>query len=132
MIQVVGAALFRENKLLACRRATGKNLEGFWEFPGGKIEPNEDSRSALRRELKEELSINATIISRLTTAQNEERDIKLEVFLVESADTPLISGSHDALLWLSFDQIRDIAWAPLDLPTVDYLGKNGARYLWGK
>ena len=132
MIQVVGAALFREKKLLACRRASGNNLEGFWEFPGGKIEPFEDSRSALSRELKEELSIDATIISRLTSVQNEEMNIELEVFLVESADTPSISSSHDAFLWLSLDQIRDIAWAPLDLPTVDYLGKNEARYLWGK
>jgi 8-oxo-dGTP diphosphatase len=43
--------------LLACR-PEGKPYPGYWEFPGGKIEPGEDPRAALDRELKEELGID--------------------------------------------------------------------------
>lgn len=54
---VAGALVTPDLKVLLSRRPEGKNLAGFWEFPGGKIEPDETPRDALCRELKEELNI---------------------------------------------------------------------------
>src|SRR5512142_2608430 len=48
-------------RVLLSRRKRGTHLEGLWEFPGGKVEPGEDPRDALVRELREELGIEATV-----------------------------------------------------------------------
>ncbi len=54
---VVAGIVIEGGKVLLSRRKAGTHLEGKWEFPGGKVEPSEDPRAALRRELREELGI---------------------------------------------------------------------------
>jgi len=61
-IEVVGAIIINNNKLLAAQRAAGRSLGTLWEFPGGKIEPNESSKDALKRELSEEFGAKSTIL----------------------------------------------------------------------
>lgn len=51
-INVVGAVLVKDNKILCCQRGPGRNLAHLWEFPGGKIETGETKMEALSRELK--------------------------------------------------------------------------------
>jgi 8-oxo-dGTP diphosphatase len=58
---VTAAIIVRGSNVLVTRRKPGTHLEGVWEFPGGKLEPNEDPRDGLARELKEELGIDAFI-----------------------------------------------------------------------
>ena len=53
-INVVGAAIVKDGKVLCAQRGEGRSLAGFWEFPGGKIEPHETARQALHREIEEE------------------------------------------------------------------------------
>ena len=55
MIRVVCGIIYKDDKILLTRRKKGKSLEGFWEFPGGKVEKEETDTVALKRELKEEL-----------------------------------------------------------------------------
>lgn len=61
MILVVAAVLIEEGKVLLTQRKAGSHLAGKWEFPGGKIEEGEDPRAALRRELAEEVGIDADV-----------------------------------------------------------------------
>ena len=61
LIDVVGAAIVRDGKVLCARRGNGKSLAGYWEFPGGKVKPGESRREALRREIEEELLCEVTI-----------------------------------------------------------------------
>ena len=65
-IEVVAAIIKQEDKILIARRKKGKHLEFKWEYPGGKLENNEEENDALKRELKEEFSIEATIGRYLT------------------------------------------------------------------
>lgn len=58
---VVAAVLIEGGKVLLSRRKEGTHLAGLWEFPGGKVEPGEDPRVALRRELAEELGVDAIV-----------------------------------------------------------------------
>jgi 8-oxo-dGTP diphosphatase len=58
---VAAGILIESGKVLLSRRKEGSHLAGMWEFPGGKAEPGEDPRAALRRELEEELGIQARI-----------------------------------------------------------------------
>jgi len=58
---VVAGLLFRKDKLLICQRSAQGRFPNQWEFPGGKVEPGEHPSDALRRELTEELGIDAEI-----------------------------------------------------------------------
>src|SRR5205085_176744 len=59
--QVVAGLIFKDAKVLVCQRTRHQTMPLKWEFPGGKIEEGEQPRDALRRELEEELGINASI-----------------------------------------------------------------------
>jgi 8-oxo-dGTP diphosphatase len=58
---VVAGLIVRDGHVLACQRRFEGRHPGKWEFPGGKVEPGESLAEALRRELMEELSIDAQI-----------------------------------------------------------------------
>ena len=58
--EVVAAVIERPGEFLLAQRPAGKPYPGYWEFPGGKIEPGEDPRAALVRELREELGIEVS------------------------------------------------------------------------
>jgi 8-oxo-dGTP diphosphatase len=60
-VLVAAAIVIEGDRVLLSRRKAGTHLAGAWEFPGGKVEPGEDPRAALRRELREELGVEATI-----------------------------------------------------------------------
>jgi 8-oxo-dGTP diphosphatase len=64
-MKVVAAVIKRDGRVLICQRKTGRRHGGKWEFPGGKVEPGEDLKSALKRELLEELGISAVIGDRI-------------------------------------------------------------------
>ena len=59
-MHVVAAIIVRDESVLICQRRAGQPYGGKWEFPGGKVEPGEELRAALERELVEELAITAT------------------------------------------------------------------------
>jgi 8-oxo-dGTP diphosphatase len=59
-MHVVAAIIVRDESVLICQRKAGQQYAGKWEFPGGKVEPGEELRAALERELLEELAIAAT------------------------------------------------------------------------
>jgi 8-oxo-dGTP diphosphatase len=56
-IEVVAAILWQDGRFLAVKRPEGKPMAGFWEFPGGKVEPGEPLEAAVVRELAEELDV---------------------------------------------------------------------------
>jgi 8-oxo-dGTP diphosphatase len=70
MKQVVAAIIIREEKILICQRAEDQAMPLKWEFPGGKVERDEDLKDALRRELEEELGIDAVIGRKIAAIQH--------------------------------------------------------------
>ena len=68
IINVVGAAIVRNGKVLCAQRGEGKSLAGFWEFPGGKIEPHETAREALHREIEEEVLCEVEVADEVCTS----------------------------------------------------------------
>ncbi len=60
-MQVVAAVIERDGKILIGQRKRGGRHPLKWDFPGGKVEPNEDPRAALARELREELGVQARL-----------------------------------------------------------------------
>ncbi len=71
MKRVVAALIFNGDQILACQRTRHQPMPLKWEFPGDKIEEGEQPRDALRRELEEELGIEASIGDEVARIQHE-------------------------------------------------------------
>ncbi len=71
MKRVVAALIVNDGRILACQRTRHQVMPLKWEFPGGKIEEGEQPRDALRRELEEELGIEATIGDEVVRIQHD-------------------------------------------------------------
>src|SRR5882724_7952737 len=85
MKRVVAALILKNDKILACQRTRHQTMPLKWEFPGGKIEDGEQPRDALRRELDEELGIQAEIgdeVSRIRHEYPNGGSVELRFFTV--------------------------------------------------
>lgn len=122
-IEVVGAVIVRDGRVFAARRGTGKPMAGYWEFPGGKVEPGEGQREALARELREELLIDVNVGEHLTTATDNSGSVIIELatYLCEvTSESPMLT-EHAEARWVEPADLRQLDWAPADIPTVDLL-----------
>ena len=112
--QVVAALILRDDKLLVCQRTRHQSMPLKWEFPGGKVEPGEDTQDALYRELEEELGIKAAIGPHVTTIRhtyNGGAAFELHFFLVQE-----FAGEIQNRIF------REVRWAQRsELPHFDFL-----------
>ena len=122
-IEVTAAIIKSGEKILAARRASHKDQPGFWEFPGGKIEPTETAEDCLVRELQEELGICAKIERYFASSTHEYPNniINLHAYLVGCFEGEIQLRDHDKILWVPTDQIGKLKWAPADIPFVNKL-----------
>lgn len=125
MIEVVAGVLTQpDGRVLVCRRAPDRSAAGQWEFPGGKLEPGESAEEALRRELQEELGVDAVVggLINRTVTRVDSLDIDLATYRVPWVGPgPTSSTDHDELRWLSPTDLSSLRWATPDLPTVRVL-----------
>jgi len=131
LVLVVAAALVdTDNRVLIAERPPGKALAGLWEFPGGKIEPDESPEQALIRELREELGIEvkAACLAPLTFASHAYDDFHLlmPLYICRKWQGFVQAREGQALKWVSPKALRGYpmppADAPLIPPLVDLLG----------
>ncbi len=129
------ALIGREGRWFLQRRdSASKVLPGLWEFPGGKLELDEDPPSALRRELREELGWEPSRIQPLPVFSdvNLERELRLHPFVCEG---PGRLGTDLAWGWFTLPEARrlplppasrallDISSLPVPQGRMDLLGK---------
>jgi 8-oxo-dGTP diphosphatase len=97
-----------------------------WEFPGGKVEPDETPEAALHRELGEELGIGVRLGAELASPQQSgwplNERASMRVWFAEIADgEPRPLEDHDELAWVSIlesEEALSLPWIPADLPIV--------------
>ena len=119
MTILVAAAVIQKNgKFLIAKRASHKHLAGFWEFPGGKIEPNESAEDCLIRELYEELRIKVKIVHFLAKNIHDygTMRISLSAYLCSFVDGDFTLVDHDEIRWVAFSEIGQYNLAPADIP----------------
>lgn len=122
---VVCAILEHEGKVLVARRGPSMRMAGFWEFPGGKVEPNESVEAALVREIKEELGLEIEVGVALPVSDwdSGKRLIRLLPFVCRLLRGELHLLEHDAIEWVAPNVLMDRNWAPADIPVVQHFLK---------
>jgi 8-oxo-dGTP diphosphatase len=112
--QVVAALIFKNDQILVCQRTRHQTMPLKWEFPGGKIEEGEQPRDALRRELNEELGIDATIGEEVASIRHEYKN--------GSAVELRFYGVHEYKGEIENRIFKDMRWAiRSELPSFDFL-----------
>ena len=119
---VVGAALIDDqNRLLAAQRSEPPALAGFWELPGGKVDPGETDEAALVRECREELGVDIMLGARVGRDWPIGEYGVLRVWLATIVSGDLAAHEHAALRWLNVDELHDVQWLPADVPIIERL-----------
>jgi 8-oxo-dGTP diphosphatase len=100
--QVTAALIEKNGKILLALRRAGKHMGAKWELPGGKIDPGETPKQALRRELAEEFSIQTEIGELLGSARYRNGRIDLEILLyrAEHLAGAFVLREHEEIRWV--------------------------------
>lgn len=118
MVNVSAAIILNEDSVLLARRASGENLAGMWEFPGGKQKPDETILQCVQRELMEELSVNS-IAGEIVAESRFEYSaglINLVGILVKLESVDFKLNVHDKVEWVPVKNILDYRMPPADIP----------------
>lgn len=124
MIQSVACAIINYNdKILVVQRSEYMNLPLKWEFPGGKIEPNETEEECIKREIREELNIEITLLKKLKSSFFEypKISIKLIPFLANYESGEMKLKEHKEYKLLNIEELSRLDWCDADLPIVKEL-----------
>lgn len=131
LLVAAGLITDKQNRVLLAQRPEGKALSGMWEFPGGKIEPEESPEEALVRELKEELSIDVEVESLvpLTFVTHQYNHFRLLMLLYHCPRWTGEAHGHEGqeIRWVSLAEMDALPMPPADKPLVEFLKKQSAK-----
>ncbi|WP_346538325.1 (deoxy)nucleoside triphosphate pyrophosphohydrolase [Micromonospora sp. DPT] len=117
---IVGAAIIRDGRVLACARSAPPEVAGMYEFPGGKVEPGESETAALARECAEELAVRVEIgdrVGRDVPMAHGRSVLKVYAARLLHDDQPK-ALEHQAMRWLTAAELDTVTWLPADAPIV--------------
>ncbi len=125
-IVVTAAVIERDGCLLVTRRLEGTHLAGHWEFPGGKCEGGETPEACLRRELREELDVEAVVGEEMFRTRYRygtspgELHLELRFFrcALEGAPRPILGQQ---MRWVPRPQLHALTFPPADAEFIELL-----------
>jgi mutator protein MutT len=128
VIEVAAGLVHREGRYLIARRGPGVHLAGFWEFPGGKREPDETLEACLRRELSEELGIQIDVPIPFQVVRHEyaEKIVELHFFhcRIEAGQASAIDCAE--IRWVWPHELGDFEFPPADRPIIEALRRENS------
>ena len=115
-MEVTAGIFVKDRCILLMRRAPGQSAAGGWEYPGGKIEPGESGEQCLRRELNEELCIDAEIGEKMaeSTFKMGSKTIHLHAYYVNRYEGKIQLTVHDQMEWVPLSKLLDHDQLPAD------------------
>lgn len=126
-IVVVAAVIERAGTFLVTRRQAGVHLAGMWEFPGGKIDPDESHPVALEREIREELdaAIEVGEVVHGTTYAYSDRTVELYFYRCALLGDPRPLLGQE-MRWVARADLASLPFPPADAELIDLLEKSDA------
>lgn len=123
-IRVTAAIIIENDKVFATQRGYGEFKDG-WEFPGGKIEPNEAPEDAIVREIKEELDTEIEVVELLDTVEYDypEFHLSMDCFICRIKSGNLVLKEHEAAKWLTRETLDSVEWLPADQALIGKIEK---------
>jgi 8-oxo-dGTP diphosphatase len=126
VILVVACALIdADGRVLIAERPAGRPMAGLWEFPGGKVNPDERPEQALIRELREELGIvvNEACLAPLTFASHTypEFHLLMPLYVCRRWDGIVSAQEGQTLAWVRPNRLKDYPMPPADIPLISHL-----------
>lgn len=121
-VNVVAAIIKQDNKIFATQRGYG-DFNGFWEFPGGKIETGETPEEALIREIKEELNVEIIVGDHIGTVEYDYPDfhLSMQCFMAEIKAGEMVLNEHSAAKWLTKETLDSVEWLPADVEVLEWV-----------
>ena len=123
-IEVVAAVIIKDGKVFATQRGYGE-WQGWWEFPGGKIEVGESPEAALVREIREELDAEIKVGELLETVEWDypKFHLTMHCYICSLLSESMHLNEHEAAAWLTRETIHSVKWLPADEGLVGKIGK---------
>lgn len=124
MIEVAAAIIVNQDgRVLLARRKPGKSQGGLWEFPGGKLEPEETAVDCLRRELLEEMGIEIEPHTYFAVHEHDygTLSIRLIAYKADYIHGVIELVDHDAYAWVMPSELGNYELAPADVPFAERL-----------
>ena len=126
VVLVAACALIdADGRVLIAQRPPGKPMAGLWEFPGGKVDPDERPEDALIRELKEELGIvvNEACLAPLTFASHSYEDFHLlmPLYVCRRWEGVVSPQEGQRLTWVRPNRLKEYPMPPADVPLISHL-----------
>jgi len=117
-IRVTCAIILFGDRVFVVQRSENMKMPLKWEFPGGKIEPNETEEACIKREIKEEINIEIEIIKKLSQSQFDYPDISIHLipFLANYKAGEVILKEHKQYQILKKNDLSILDWADADIP----------------
>lgn len=124
-IEVVAAVIRKDGRVFATQRGYG-DWEGWWEFPGGKIELGETPEEALRREIREELQADVSVDEFLCTVEYDypKFHLTMHCYFCSLLSETFHLNEHEAAQWLKADELDNVRWLPADVMVVEELKRH--------
>ena len=118
---VAGILIDHDKSILLAQRSAEKSFPSQWEFPGGKIEEGENSESALRRELFEELNIEVDKMKLFDSVVHEYELFRanIEFFLINEWSGKLLNKEGQNLRWTKLKDLKGLKILDADMPVIN-------------
>jgi 8-oxo-dGTP diphosphatase len=127
MVRVVAAVISVQGKYLITQRRKTAVLPNLWEFPGGRVEPNEKDADALAREIDERLGVAIEVGQMISYVRHpyEHYTVDLHLYECRLLTPELRMQAVQAFRWITSDEFDDYAFAPADEASMSKLLGEG-------
>ncbi|WOY89751.1 (deoxy)nucleoside triphosphate pyrophosphohydrolase [Ligilactobacillus murinus] len=130
MIKVAAAVIVSEGKILAAKRKNERLGGGFWEFPGGKLEPGETPKQACQREVAEELGDQCEVLERIDVSRHFETpygELEIDFFWTKLVTYNLKLVAASEYRWLTPEQLESVTWLKPSEPVLEVIKQTDLR-----